>query len=48
VWGPYIEEFLVFAVVREEEQELYRPRLPRIPPRFIPEDARIREVPAGS
>jgi len=28
VWGPYIEEFLVFAVVREEEKDLYRPRTP--------------------
>lgn len=47
IWGPYTEEFLVFAVVREEEKDLYRPRMPRIPPKFIPEDARIREVPAS-
>ena len=30
VWGPYVEEFLVFAVVRNEEVELFRSRmLPR-------------------
>jgi len=26
VWGPYIEAFQVFAVVRQEDQGLYRPR----------------------
>ena len=29
VWGPYVEEFLVFAVVREEDVEFYRSRMPR-------------------
>ena len=29
VWGPYEEEFLVFAVVREEDRELYRPKTPQ-------------------
>ena len=29
VWGPYVEEFLVFAVVREEDVDLYRSRMPR-------------------
>ena len=46
VWGPYIEEFLVFAVVREEEKDLYRPSAPRNRPWFIPEDVHIREAPA--
>lgn len=45
VWGPYVEEFLVFAVVREEEKDLYRPGGRRDRPWFIPEDARIREAP---
>ena len=35
VWGPYIEEFLVFAVVRNEDVELYRSRIPRRPSRFM-------------
>ena len=35
VWGPYVEEFLVFAVVREEDVELYRSRMPRRPSRFM-------------
>ncbi len=29
VWGPYVEEFLVFAVVREEDVERYRSMRPR-------------------
>ena len=29
VWGPYEEEFLVFAVVREEDRERYRPKTPQ-------------------
>lgn len=29
VWGPYEEEFLVLAVVRHEDVELYRSRMPR-------------------
>lgn len=35
VWGPYVEEFLVFAVVRNEDVELYRSRIPRRPSRFM-------------
>ena len=35
VWGPYVEEFLVFAVVRNEDIELYRSRIPRRPSRFM-------------
>ena len=31
VWGPYVEEFLVFAVVREEDVEHYRSMTPRRP-----------------
>lgn len=31
VWGPYIEEFLVFAVVREGEIDLYRPNFSSLP-----------------
>ena len=45
VWGPYIEEFLIFAVVRPEDIDLYRPRVPRNPSKFIPEGIRIREAP---
>jgi hypothetical protein len=29
VWGPYVEEFLVLAVVREEDVEFFRSRMPR-------------------
>lgn len=47
VWGPYIEEFKVFAVVRPEEASLYRLEEPHERPSFIPEDANIREAPAG-
>ena len=32
VWGPYTEEFLVFAIVREEDVEFYRSREPRRQP----------------
>lgn len=35
VWGPYVEEFLVFAVVREEDVERYRSRMPNRPSRFM-------------
>ncbi len=35
VWGPYVEEFLVFAVVRYEDIDLYRSRTPRRPSRFM-------------
>ena len=34
VWGPYVEEFLVFAVVRDEDVELYRSRMPHRTIRF--------------
>ena len=37
VWGPYVEEFLVFAVVREEDTSLYRPRFPRIHRSYMPD-----------
>ena len=37
VWGPYIEEFLVFAVVRPEEKDLYRPKGPRRHLPFLPD-----------
>ena len=47
VWGPYVEEFLVFAVVRQEDVDLYRPRVPRIPSKFIPQGVKIKEAPAG-
>ena len=47
VWGPYVEEFLVFAVVRQEDIDLYRPRVPRIPSKFIPQGVKIKEAPAG-
>lgn len=47
VWGPYVEEFRVYAVVREEDIELYRPRVPRNPSKFIPQGVKIREAPAG-
>lgn len=36
VWGPYIEEFLVFAVVRDEDIEFYRSKMPRRKNRFMP------------
>ena len=29
VWGPYTEEFLVFAVVRDEDKDQYRSAVPR-------------------
>ena len=29
VWGPYVEEFLVLAVVREEDVEFFRSKMPR-------------------
>ena len=47
VWGPYVEEFKVYAVVRPDEVQLYRPDGPHERPSFIPEDARIREAPSG-
>jgi len=47
VWGPYVEEFKVYAVVREEDIDLYRPRVPRIPSKFIPQGLKIKEAPAG-
>jgi hypothetical protein len=34
VWGPYVEEFLVFAVVRHEDVEFYRSKMPRKKSRF--------------
>lgn len=46
VWGPYVEEFKVYAVVREEDVDLYRPRVPRIPSKFIPQGVKIMEAPA--
>ena len=46
VWGPYIEEFKVYAVVRLEEVDLYRPRGPRAPSKFIPQGLKIKEAPA--
>ena len=36
-WGPYVEEFLVFAVVRKEDTDLYRPRFPRIHRPYMPD-----------
>ena len=35
VWGPYEEEFLVLAVVRDEDVEFYRSKMPRRPSRFM-------------
>ena len=37
VWGPYVEEFLVFALVRAEDTNLYRPRFPRIHRSYMPD-----------
>ena len=47
VWGPYIEEFKVYAVVRLEDVDLYRPRVERIPSKFIPQGLKIKEAPPG-
>ena len=35
VWGPYVEEFLVFAVIRNEDIEFYRSKMPHRESRFI-------------
>jgi len=35
VWGPYIEEFVVLAVVRHEDIGYYRSLFPRKPSRFM-------------
>ncbi len=35
VWGPYVEEFLVFAVVRDEDVDLYRSQRPRAASRLL-------------
>jgi len=47
VWGPYVEEFKVYRVVRPEDIALFRPDGPHERPSFIPEDVRIREAPSG-